>query len=175
VFASLLLGEGGNFFSLFRLINTKEFTMKKVTSLVGQKQSIDALASDLASDLRSLGFSKSAVIIASASSALSEHDAEAEVDIDEDIEDALDETSGSDDSDTEEDIEDSLDDSDSYSDEDEDAEEDMDVAVSSAKSYSKEELRKLRHIATSCVEDGRHVKAAKQLLRSIDAYEGSGR
>lgn len=151
--------------------------MKKVTSLVGQKQSIDALASDLASDLRSLGFSKSAVIIASASSALSEHDAEAEVDIDEDIEDALDETSGSDDSDTEEDIEDSLDDSDSDSDEDEDedAEEDMDVAVSSAKSYSKEELRKLRHIATSCVEDGRHVKAAKQLLRSIDAYEGSGR
>lgn len=153
--------------------------MKKVTSLVGQKQSIDALASDLASDLRSLGFSKSAVIIASASSALSEHDAEAEVDVDEDIEDALDETSESDDSDTEEDIEDILDDSDSDSDdddEDEDAdEEDMDVAVSSSKSYSKEELRKLRHIATSCVEDGRHVKAAKKLLRSIDAYEGSGR
>lgn len=44
------------------------------------------------------------------------------------------------------------------------------IALDPASSYTDSDLRKLRRVARACIEDNRHVKSAKQLLRAISAY-----
>lgn len=44
------------------------------------------------------------------------------------------------------------------------------IALDMSSVYSDSDLRKLRRVARACIEDNKHVKAAKQLLQAIAAY-----
>lgn len=45
------------------------------------------------------------------------------------------------------------------------------IALDMSSVYSDSDLRKLRRVARACIEENKHVKAAKQLLQAIAAYK----
>lgn len=45
------------------------------------------------------------------------------------------------------------------------------IALDMSSVYSDSDLRKLRRVARACIEENKHVKAAKQLLQAISAYK----
>lgn len=150
--------------------------MKKIKSILGPS-TMEAFASNLSR----LGFSEQANIIVAAEKALADRNKkEAEADSEDDDEDINtileDDSESEDDSDEEDCCEDDSDDMDDVMQDSgiEDDEDDSEtLALDPGVVYSEADIKKLRRICRSCLDEGKHVHAARNLLKAIKNYEAA--